>query len=156
MAKHKTTHKKKIEALLDLIGELNGQPLLVAYQFKHDLARIGVAIGGVSVINGDTSPAETDVIVEQWNLGNIPVLCCHPASMAHGLNMQAGGRHVCWFGMTDDLELYEQLNARLFRQGQEGQVMIYRILAADTVDIKMRDRIEEKASIQNMVLEGLG
>lgn len=120
-------HDRKLDALEDLIEAANGQPLLVAYWFKHDLERIQKRFPATRVID---KPQDID----DWNAGKIPVALIHPASAGHGLNLQEGGSTVVWFGITWSLELYQQLNARLWRQGQRHTVVIQHIVTTGTQD----------------------
>lgn len=120
-------HDRKLDALEDLIEAANGQPLLVAYWFRHDLERIQKRFPTVRVID---KPQDID----DWNAGKIPVALIHPASAGHGLNLQEGGSTVVWFGLTWSLELYQQLNARLWRQGQRHTVVIQHIVTTGTQD----------------------
>lgn len=120
-------HDRKLDALEDLIEAATGQPLLVAYWFKHDLERIQKRFPATRVID---KPQDID----DWNAGKIPVALIHPASAGHGLNLQEGGSTVVWFGLTWSLELYQQLNARLWRQGQRHTVVIQHIVTTGTQD----------------------
>ena len=120
-------HDRKLDALEDLIEAANGQPILVAYWFKHDLERIQKRFPTTRVID---KPQDID----DWNAGKIPVALIHPASAGHGLNLQEGGSTVVWFGLTWSLELYQQLNARLWRQGQRHTVVIQHIVTTGTQD----------------------
>ena len=129
-------HDRKLDALEDLIEAANGKPMLVAYWFKHDLARIQQRFS-VRTID---KPKDID----DWNAGKIPVALIHPASAGHGLNLQAGGSTIVWFGLTWSLELYQQLNARLWRQGQKETVVIHHIITADTHDEDVMRALERK------------
>lgn len=120
-------HDRKLDALEDLIEAANGQPLLVACWFRHDLERIQKRFPTTRVID---KPQDID----DWNAGKIPVALIHPASAGHGLNLQEGGSTVVWFGLTWSLELYQQLNARLWRQGQRHTVVIQHIVTTGTQD----------------------
>ena len=103
-------HDEKIQALADLIDELNGKPLLIAYHYKHDLEALRKLLGkDVPYIGSGVSTGESDRLVDKWNRGELPILCGHPVSMGHGLNMQAVGRNVCWYSLTWNLEDYMQL-----------------------------------------------
>lgn len=151
-------HDTKVEALADLLEELNGKNLLVAYAFKHDLERIQQhsAFKKAPVVAGGVSADETDRIVGEWNEGRHRALLVQPQAMSHGLNMQQGGADVAWFGLTDQLEVYQQFNARLYRQGQEHhQVRIHHIIAEETVDEAIYARLHEKAGVQQSLLEAL-
>ncbi len=129
-------HDRKLDALEDLIEAANGKPLLVAYWYKHDLERIRQRFD-VRVID---KPKDID----DWNAGKIPVALIHPASAGHGLNLQEGGSTIVWFGLTWSLELYQQLNARLWRQGQKNTVIIQHIITAGTQDEDIMKALEQK------------
>ena len=123
---HIHIHDRKLDALEDLIEGANGKPVLVAYWFKHDLERIKSRFK-VREIKSSSD-------IREWNAGKIPVAVIHPASAGHGLNLQTGGSTLIWFGLTWSLELYQQTNARLWRQGQQDTVVIHHIITDDTVD----------------------
>lgn len=129
-------HDEKIDALSDLIDELQGNPLLVAYEFQHDLARLKKKFGDdIPYIGKGVSTARLKQVERDWNAGKIEVLYGHPQSMAHGLNLQEIGNHICWFGLTHDYELYDQFIRRILRQGNKHKsVNNHRIIAKDTVD----------------------
>ena len=130
-------HERKLDALEDLIEGANGKPVLVAYWYKHDLARIQERF---KVRELKSSKDITD-----WNAGKIPVAVIHPASAGHGLNLQAGGSTLIWFGLTWSLELYQQTNARLWRQGQQAEtVVIHHIITRGTVDEDVMQSLSEK------------
>lgn len=129
-------HDRKIDALEDLIEAANGNPLLVAYWYKHDLARIRERF--------DIRTIDTAKDIDDWNAGEIPVALIHPASAGHGLNLQEGGSTIVWFGLTWSLELYQQLNARLWRQGQKKTVVIQHILTKGTHDEDVMKALETK------------
>ena len=142
-------HDQKLDALEDLIEGANGKPLLVAYWFKHDLARIQKRFPQAREIR--TSKDITD-----WNAGDIPVALIHPASAGHGLNLQAGGNTLVWFGLTWSLELYQQTNARLWRQGQTaGTVIIHHIITEDTIDERIMDALERKDKTQSALIDAV-
>jgi SNF2 family DNA or RNA helicase len=149
-------HTAKIEAVVDIVDELQGKPVLIAFQFKHDLERLRKAFPKIPSIDGRTKGPEADKLIEQWNAGELPLLAVQPQSLSHGINMQAGpGRDIVWLGLTDNLETYLQLNARIHRQGVTGQVRIHRILANRTVDEAVAERIENKDTAQKTLLESL-
>lgn len=116
----KHIHDRKLETLEDLVEAANGKPVLIAYWYQHDLARIRERIGAVELDSADD--------FRKWNAGEIPVAVIHPASAGHGLNLQAGGSTSIWFGLTWSLELYQQMNARLWRQGQKETVVIHHLM----------------------------
>ena len=134
-------HDRKLDALEDIIEATNGKPLLVAYWFRHDLERIRRRF--------NVREIKTSADIADWNAGNIPVAVIHPASAGHGLNLQAGGSTLVWFGLTWSLELYQQTNARLWRQGQESRtVVIQHIIAANTIDGQILDALKRKDKTQ--------
>lgn len=140
-------HDKKLDALEDLIEGANGKPVLVAYWFKHDLERIK-----------DRFPVrqiQSSKDIEDWNNGSVPIAVIHPASAGHGLNLQSGGSTLVWFGLTWSLELYQQTNARLYRQGQNETVVIHHIIAKDTIDedviLALTRKEKTQASLINAV-----
>lgn len=142
-------HERKLDALEDLIEGANGKPLLVAYCFKHDLARIQKRFPEAREIR-------TSKDIQDWNAGNIPVALIHPASAGHGLNLQAGGNTLVWFGLTWSLELYQQTNARLWRQGQTaGTVIIHHIVTEDTIDERIMDALERKDKTQSALIDAV-
>ena len=134
-------HGRKLDALEDIIEAANGKPLLVAYWFQHDLERIKRRF--------DVREIKSSKDIEDWNNKKIPVAVIHPASAGHGLNLQAGGSTLVWFGLTWSLELYQQTNARLWRQGQtDGTVVIQHIITAGTIDERVLKALEEKNMTQ--------
>lgn len=124
-------HSRKLEMLEDLIEAANGQPVLIAYWFKHDRARIAEHLTAAGYSPRDMRSSED---IADWNAGKISVALIHPASAGHGLNIQEGGHILIWFGLTWSLELYQQTNARLWRQGQKETVTIHHIVTKNTVD----------------------
>ncbi|MFH6622807.1 SNF2-related protein, partial [Streptococcus suis] len=114
-------HEQKLDALEDILESANGEPVLVAYWFKHDLARI---TGRLEKLKVKSRVLKTEEDIREWNKGNVPVGLIHPAGAGHGLNLQKGGHHLVWFGLTWSLELYQQTNARLWRQGQEAETVV--------------------------------
>jgi SNF2 family DNA or RNA helicase len=152
----KELHKAKVDALADLVDELQGKPVLVAYRFRHDLARLVARFGAKTPhIGGDTTARESARIVERWNRGKIPLLLGNPQSMAHGLNLQGGGNDVVWFGLTDNYEDYTQFNGRVYRQGVGGQVRVHHIITQGTVDRVMLRRCRDKEARQESLFEAL-
>ena len=127
----RTIHSRKLEMLEDLIESANGQPVLIGYWFKHDRTRI---IEHLTACGYSPRDIKDSADITDWNAGNIPVALIHPASAGHGLNIQSGGHILIWFGLTWSLELYQQTNARLWRQGQQNTVTIHHIITKDTVD----------------------
>lgn len=144
-------HEAKLDALEEIAEANPGQPLLVFYAYKHDLERIKTRFADAVVLNeGDTQD-----IISKWNGGKIPMLLCHPASAGHGLNLQQGGHIAVWFGLSWSLELYQQANARLHRQGQEHPVIIHRIICEDTVDERVIKALDQKDATQRSLLDSL-
>ena len=118
--------------------------------------RIREALGDVPSIGGGLSPAKLKDLVARWNRGELPVLCGHPAAMGHGLNLQGGGNHVCWYSTTWDLELYDQTIHRVWRQGIEAdRVVVHRILARRTVDEVVMRALRGKRRTQEGLMEAL-
>lgn len=145
-------HEEKLNALLDIIEAANGKPVLVFYSFKHDLTRIMKALKD-NKLKGQELKDSSDI--KKWNNGEIPILLLHPASAGHGLNLQYGGNIVVWFGLTWSLELYQQANARLHRQGQKETVIIHHIIAKNTVDEDVIKALSNKEVNQNVLLEAV-
>ena len=131
----------------DLIEAANGKPVLIAYWYKHDKTRI---MNRFSAVEIDTSED-----IDKWNNGEILIAMIHPASAGHGLNLQQGGSTVIWFGLTWSLELYQQLNARLYRQGQKNTVVIHHIITKDTIDENVMLALENKNTGQNALIEAV-
>lgn len=150
-------HTAKIEALADLIEEQEGQPLLVAVQFQHEVERIRAYLKDDSIpyLGGGVSVAKSNEIVADWNRGKIPVLLAHPTSVAHGLNLQAGGNAVCWFSLTWNLEEFDQFNARVWRQGQAKPVTFHYIIARDTIDDNVLTALRAKDRTQKALMNAL-
>jgi SNF2 family DNA or RNA helicase len=150
-------HNAKTEALRDLVNELNGEPLLVAYDFQHDLARLQAEFGrDLPAIGGGTSMKVTGQLETAWNAGRLPVLAAHPAAMGHGLNLQGGGHHVAWYGLTYDYELYDQFIRRVRREGQaHAAVYVHHVVARDTVDEAILRALRAKRKGQNALLDAL-
>ena len=141
-------HDRKLDALEDLIEAANGKPLLVAYWFKHDLQRIKKRF--------DVREIKSSKDITDWNNGDIPVAVIHPASAGHGLNLQAGGSTLIWFGLTWSLELYQQTNARLWRQGQTfGTVVIEHIITKGTIDELILKALSLKEVTQNALIDAV-
>ena len=137
-------HDRKLDALEDIIEAANGKPLLVAYWYKHDLERIRQRF--------EVRTIDTPRDIADWNAGKIPVALIHPASAGHGLNLQDGGSTIVWFGLTWSLELYQQLNARLWRQGQKHTVVVQRLVTAGTHDEDIVRALEQKDMSQTALI----
>lgn len=141
-------HDAKLDALEDLIEAANGEPVLVYYTFQHDAARIMRRIPTARKLS-------TPQDVNDWNSGTVPVMIAHPASAGHGLNLQAGGHIIIWFGLTWSLELYQQANARLYRQGQDKPVTIYHVITKGTVDEEVLKVLTGKAVTQDALINAV-
>ena len=142
-------HDRKLDALEDLIEAANGNPVLVAYWYQHDIQRIQERFPKVRTLR-------TSRDIADWNAGKIPVAAIHPASAGHGLNLQAGGSTLVWFGLTWSLELYQQTNARLWRQGQQAEtVVIHHIITTDTIDEQIMDALERKDRTQAALIDAV-
>lgn len=143
-------HSEKVDKLAEIVEAANGSSVLVFYQFKHDIPRITKKLKGyqVKVYEGEKQLLE-------WNAGKIDVLLAHPASTAYGLNMQQGGHYIVWFGTGWDLELFQQANARLHRQGQQHPVTVYKLIGAHTVDERASASLENKKVKQQSLLDSL-
>lgn len=145
-------HESKIEALLELIEEAQGQPLLIFYNFKSDLERIQKAVKKLKLRVGILKDSND---IAKWNNRELDILLAHPASAAYGLNLQDGGSHIVWFGMNWSLELYQQANARLYRQGQKNTVFIHNLIIDGCRDIDVITALEDKNRGQEILLESL-
>lgn len=140
-------HDKKLDALEDLIEAANGKPVLIAYWYKHDLERIKERFNVREIL--------TDQDIRDWNNGKIDVAVIHPASTGHGLNLQQGGSTLIWFGLTWSLELYEQANARLYRQGQKETVVIHHIITKGTIDEDVMQALRRKEKMQSALIDAV-
>ena len=150
------THTEKLDALSDILEELGGAPTLVMYEFNHDRERLLNRFGSATpVLGGGTSTAQADRYIDDFNNGHIPVMFCHPASMAHGLNLQEVCHHIIWLGITWNLEHYDQSIARINRQGQKNPVFVYHIIARDTLDERVLSVLKAKDRTQQSVFRAL-
>ncbi len=140
-------HDRKLDALEDLIEAANGKPVLIAYWYKHDADRIKSRF--------DVREIKTSRDIEDWNAGKISAAIIHPASAGHGLNLQAGGSTLIWFGLTWSLELYQQTNARLHRQGQTDTVVIHHIIAKGTIDEQVMKALRKKEKTQDALIDAV-
>lgn len=146
-------HDRKLDALEDIIESANGKPVLIAYWFKHDLKRITERLKKLKLVFQEI---KTSASIEKWNSGKLPVALIHPASAGHGLNLQSGGNQLVWFGLTWSLELYQQTNARLWRQGQTSEtVVIQHIITKGTVDERIMKALEDKNETQTALMEAV-
>ena len=149
-------HDRKLEALEDLIEAANGKPVLVLYAYKHDLSRIQERFGKWSAETPDgVRELKTAQDMEDWNAGRMPVAVTQPASTGHGLNLQHGGSTIVWFGLNWILELYEQANARLWRQGQRDTVVIHHLVVRGTMDEQVMKALHDKAAGQSALLQAV-
>lgn len=140
-------HERKLEALEDLIESANGRPVLIAYWFKHDIQQIRSRLYAREI--------KSSKDIQEWNEGKIPVALIHPASAGHGLNLQAGGSFLIWYGLTWSLELYQQTNARLYRQGQKETVVIQHIITNGTIDERVMKALQKKGEVQDSLIEAV-
>jgi len=140
-------HDRKLDALEDLIEAAGGQSVLIAYWYQHDLARIKERFKAV--------PLDKSSDIKRWKEGKIPIAAIHPASAGHGLNLQSGGHILIWLGLTWSLELYQQCNGRLWRQGQRDTVMIYHIINKGTLDEEAMRSLEKKDCGQSAIIEAV-
>ena len=145
-------HDRKLDALEDIIEAAQG-PILLCYWFKHDLERITRKLDELKV---EYARISSDGSIRMWNEGKFQVGLIHPASAGHGLNLQAGGNHIVWFGLTWSLELLEQTNARLWRQGQRAEtVVVQYLVTAGTIDERILDAISKKEQDQNALIDAV-
>ena len=143
-----TIHSRKLDALEDLIEAANGKPVLIAYWYRHDLARIQKRFA--------VRELKSSRDIADWNAGKIPAALIHPASAGHGLNLQTGGSTLIWFGLTWSLELYQQTNARLWRQGQTAQtVVIQHIITEGTIDEQIMLALRKKEKSQTALIDAV-
>ena len=146
-------HDRKLDALEDIIEAANRKSVLVAYWFKHDLERIKDRLHKLHI---PFSTLDSSDSIRRWNSGQLPVALIHPASAGHGLNLQSGGNCLVWFGLTWSLELYQQTNARLWRQGQKSEtVVIQHIVAKGTIDERILKALQEKDRQQSALMEAV-
>jgi len=145
--KVKNIHERKLDALEDLLEAANGKPVLIAYWFKHDRDRILERFPAVAIDKSED--------ITRWNRGEILVAIIHPASAGHGLNLQDGGCHLIWFGLTWSLELYQQCNARLWRQGQKETVVIQHLITKGTIDEDVLLALGKKENTQEALIEAV-
>jgi len=143
-------HDIKLEALSEIVEAANGQPVLIFYSFIHDLERISKTLKSYKPRQLKSSEDIAD-----WNAGKISVLLAHPASAGHGLNLQAGGNNIIWFGLNWSLELYQQANARLDRQGQIKPVIVHHLVVVDTIDTKVFSVLDGKAETQDALMQAV-
>ena len=145
----KHIHNKKLEALEDLYEAANGKPVLIFYMYKHDRDRIKALIGQ------DARELDSARDIADWNAGRIKAAIAHPASTGHGLNLQSGGSTIIWFGLTWSLELYQQANARLWRQGQKETVIVHHLVTKDTIDEQVMKVLQKKEKGQSALMNAV-
>ena len=142
-------HTRKLDALEDLV-ESAQSPVLVVYWYRHDLSRIRERLTGMGIVFDEL---KTPAAIEAWNRGALQVGLIHPASAGHGLNLQQGGHHIIWYGLTWSLELYEQVNARLWRQGQQARtVVVTHIVTENTIDERILAALGAKSQTQDALI----
>ncbi len=142
------TSDEKLEALAEILDTSQGKPILCFYSYKHDLERIKDKFPYARKLQGSED-------IEAWNKGEIPLLLAHPAGAGHGLNLQAGGNIIVWFGLTWSLELYQQANARLYRQGQDQAVIIHHLITEGTMDKRVLESLQGKEDVQEALIGAL-
>lgn len=142
------TSDAKLDVLEEIIEVSGGKPILCFYAYRHDLERIEERFKFAKKLEGSDD-------IEKWNKGEIPLLLAHPAGAGHGLNLQAGGNIIVWFGLTWSLELYQQANARLYRQGQENTVIIHHLITEGTADENVLNSLQDKKDVQDELLNAL-
>jgi SNF2 family DNA or RNA helicase len=145
-------HNRKLDELVDLIEQANGKPVLVAYWFQHDKTRISERLQKYHIPFTQLDKPDT---IKRWNNGELPVALIHPASAGHGLNLQTGGSILIWFGLTWSLELYQQTNARLWRQGQKETVVIHHIISKNTIDEQVIKALKLKDKTQSALIDAV-
>lgn len=143
-----TVNNSKLDRLEEIVADANGKPILCFYSYKHDLNRIKEKFPKARKL-------ENSQDIEDWNNGKIKLLLAHPAGAGHGLNLQAGGNIIVWFGLTWSLELYQQANARLYRQGQTESVIIHHLITTDTADELVLKSLQGKKDVQDELIEAL-
>jgi SNF2 family DNA or RNA helicase len=153
----KEVHDAKLDALEDLVEELGGAPALLLYEFDHDRERISERFSDIPCLGSGLAPKKVEAMVSRFNAGDIPLLLGHPGSMGHGLNLQGACHHVIWFGITWNLEYYEQAIRRVYRQGQQAEtVFVYHLIAKDTLDERVVSVLKLKDKTQRTLLDALG
>lgn len=152
---YKEVGSDKLDELIELVEELNDEPLIVAYEFNHEAERLLKVFPTAQAIRGGMSTKDVQRIVSAWNAGEIPVLLIQPQAGAHGINLQAGGSAICWYSLTYNLENYMQLIARIYRQGQTAIVRNYLLVAQGTVDEALVKILSDKDATQEGVFQAL-
>lgn len=146
-------HAQKLEALAEIVEAANGHPVLVYYAYRSQLAEIEGWFDDHSPIRARALTTQQDI--EDWNAGRIPLLLAHPASAGHGLNLQDGGSVIVWYTPTWSLELYQQANARLYRQGQKRTVIVHHLIAEGTIDEQVMQCLADKSAGQDRLIEAV-
>ncbi|HAR6460439.1 TPA: DEAD/DEAH box helicase, partial [Staphylococcus pseudintermedius] len=141
-------HDKKLDKLEEIVEESQGQPILLFYNFKHDKERILERFDDVLTLDDDGYK-------DKWNAGKVKILLAHPASAGHGLNLQQGGHIIVWFGLTWSLELYQQANARLYRQGQQHTTIIHHIMTDNTIEQRVYKALQNKELTQDELMKAV-
>ena len=148
-------HEAKVDAVEEIIDELQGVPALVAYEYEHDLDRLRRRFPGAPYVGGGVSASRFADVEQAWNAGRIPILLAQPQSVAHGLNLQATRAAVIWHSLTWDLEIYEQFIRRVWRQGQKERVFVHHVIAKDTIDELVLKMLQKKDTTQRALLNAL-
>ena len=151
---YKVIHDEKLDALESLLEEI-GQPTLVTYEFRSDLERLLKKWPKAGVLGGGVSQKKASATIDAWNRGELPVLFLHPASAGHGLNLQEGGSHLIFFGLTWSLELHQQTIGRIHRMGQKRKTWIYYITVKNSMDQPVLSALSRKRRTQNALLDAL-
>ena len=146
-------HDVKLEALTELIEQLHGESAILFYGFRHEIPRLLKALKALGDLRVRQLDSSEDA--DAWNRGEVDILLAHPASCAYGLNLQAGGHHIIWFTLTWSLELYQQANARLYRQGQQKPVIIHRLLVEKGMDETVARALSRKDKVQDAIIDAL-
>lgn len=146
-------HDAKLDAVKELVEDMQGEPTLIAYRYHHDRTRLQTAFPDAGHLGAGVSKEDALETVQEWNQGKMPVLLIHPDSAGHGLNLQGGGHHIIWYGLTWDLDKFDQLNARLFRQGQSHETVFVHLLLAGDLDRVIADLLIKKDISQQKVLK---
>ena len=150
-ANTKFLHDAKMEKLKEIIDTNDGKPVLVFYEYQHDLGRLLFEFKDARVLGAE----DTAGLMKDWNVGRIPILLAHPAACAYGLNLQAGGSIIVWYGLTWSLEQYQQANARIYRQGQTQPVVIHHLVTKGTIDERVMRALSKKEAGQDALLEAV-
>lgn len=149
-------HTMKVDLVEDLVDELQGAPLLVAYDFQHDLDRLRARFRDVPYIGGGVTPKRASELEREWNLGRLPILLGHPQSIGHGLNLQGAGHHVCFHSLSYDFDTTDQFIRRVWRQGNvHNRVFVHYLLARDTIDEVIFWTLQAKDHTQRKLLDAL-